>query len=262
MDYADRASISLVLASDPDADRFAAAQKLPSGSWHTFSGNELGILFAAQTLDAYRLKAPLDKINKLCMLCSAVSSQMLKTMALTEGFHFEETLTGFKWLGSRAVDLQAAGYDALYAFEEAIGYMFSPVVHDKDGIAAASVFITMARELASSSPQLTPFDKLQGLYRKYGYFHCANSYFICTDPALTKRVFAEVRALGRPHPEKVGQRKITWWRDLTEGVDSATPDGKPTLPVSKHSQMITAELEGGIRFSVRASGTEPKIKSK
>lgn len=262
MDYADSASISLVLANDPDADRFAAAQKLSSGSWHTFSGNELGILFAAQTLAAYRLKAPLGKINKLCMLCSTVSSQMLKTMALAEGFRFEETLTGFKWLGSRAVDLQADGYDALYAFEEAIGYMFSPVVHDKDGIAAASVFVTMAAGWASSSPRLTPYDKLQELYKKYGYFHCANRYFISTSPALTERVFADIRARGKPHPERLGQRKIAWWRDLTEGVDSATADGKPTLPVSKSSQMITVELEGGIRFTVRGSGTEPKIKGK
>jgi phosphoglucomutase len=257
---ADIESIPLVLASDPDADRFAAAQKLASGQWRTFTGNELGILFAAQTLDAYRIKAaPLDKLNKLCMLCSTVSSQMLKTMAAVEGFRFEETLTGFKWLGTRAFDLQAAGYDAVYAFEEALGYMFSPVVWDKDGISAASVFITMAREWASQG--LTPYDKLQQLYKKYGYFHSANSYFISKHPALTKQVFSKIRALGNPHPKKLRERKVIWWRDLTEGFDSATADGKPTLPVSKSSQMITVELEGDIRFTVRGSGTEPKIKS-
>ncbi|KAF8250127.1 hypothetical protein K440DRAFT_648917 [Wilcoxina mikolae CBS 423.85] len=256
---ADAASIPFVLATDPDADRFAAAQKLASGRWRILTGNELGILFAAQTLDAYRLKAaPLDKLNKLCMLCSTVSSQMLKTMAAVEGFYFEETLTGFKWLGTRALELQTAGYDAVYAFEEAIGYMFSPVVYDKDGISAASVFITMAREWASQG--LTPYDKLQQLYKKYGYFQSANSYFISKSPALTKQVFAEIRALGNPHPKKLGERKVLWWRDLTAGFDSATADGKPTLPVSKSSQMITAELEGGVRLTIRGSGTEPKIK--
>ena len=34
----------------------------------------------------------------------------------------------------------------------------------------------------------------------------------------------------------------------------------PTLPVDKTSQMITVELEGDVTFTVRGSGTEPKIK--
>ncbi|KAA8897079.1 hypothetical protein FN846DRAFT_964315 [Sphaerosporella brunnea] len=252
--------LTLVLASDPDADRFAAAQRLPCGEWRTFTGNELGILFAAQALDAYRQKHPdIDKLNRLCMLCSTVSSQMLRSMADAESFRFEETLTGFKWLGSRALQLRIEqGFDAVYAFEEAIGYMFVPVVYDKDGIAAASVFITMAREWAQQG--LTPYDKLQELYKKYGYFQSANSYFISKDPALTRKVFADIRALGSPYPQSLGGRKITRWRDLTEGYDSATPDNKPTLPVSKSSEMITVEMEGGVRFTVRGSGTEPKIK--
>jgi phosphoglucomutase len=255
-------SLTLVLASDPDADRFAAAQRLPSGEWRTFTGNELGILFAAQTLEAYRVKLPdVNKLSRLCMLCSTVSSQMLRSMAAVEGFRFEETLTGFKWLGSRALQLRNEhDYDAVYAFEEAIGYMFAPVVYDKDGIAAASVFISMAREWAAQG--LTPYDKLQELYKKYGYFQSANSYFISPDPALTTKVFADIRALSSPYPQKIGDRKVTWWRDLTKGFDSATPDGKPTLPVSRSSEMITVELEGGVRFTVRGSGTEPKIKSK
>jgi phosphoglucomutase len=251
-------SVPFVLASDPDADRFAAAQRLDSGEWYTFTGNELGILFAAQILSTYRKSVPIDKLNKLCMLCSTVSSQMLKHMAKVEGFHFEEALTGFKWLGSRAIDLSSE-YDAVYAFEEAIGYMFAPVVHDKDGVAAASVFITMARELVAQGK--SPYDQLQELYRKYGHFQSANFYLASPDPRLTAKAFSEVRALGSPYPGKLGNRKVTAWRDLTMGYDSTTPDNKPLLPVSKSSEMITVELEGDVRFTVRGSGTEPKIKS-
>lgn len=200
-----------------------------------------------------------EKLAHLTMLCSTVSSQMLGAMAKKEGFHFEETLTGFKWLGNRALELSAEGYDAAYAFEEAIGFMFAPIVHDKDGIAAASVFLSMTRRWAANN--LTPYQKLQELYRKYGYFETANNYFRC-DPKLTPRIFTDIRALGQPYPQKVGSRRIIRWRDLTEGFDSATLDGKPKLPVSKSSEMITCELEGEVRFTVRGSGTEPKIKSK
>lgn len=257
---ANKHNLSLVLANDPDADRFAAAEKLPSGDWKVFTGNQLGVLFAAHTLDAYRLGAKsIDKTTKLAMLASTVSTQMLQAMATVECFHYEETLTGFKWLGNQALILQERGYDALYAFEEAIGYMFTSVVHDKDGIAAASVFIAMAQKWAKEG--LTVHGKLEQLYKKYGYFESANSYFISPDPALTKKVFAGIRSLGKPHPTTVGSQNITWWRDLTEGLDSATADGKPVLPVDPSSQMITCKLEGGVRFTVRGSGTEPKIKS-
>ena len=244
--------ISIVLATDPDADRFAAAERLPSGEWRTFTGNELGILFASYIFPTF----PAEQRPKLYMLCSTVSSQMLASMAKIEGFNFEETLTGFKWLGNRAQSLEKEGYCAAYAFEEAIGYMFSPLVQDKDGIAAAVVFISAVRDWSTAG--LTPYEKLQELYGKYGYFKTANSYFISRDASLTRKVFADIRAA---KPKAVGSRKITRWRDLTEGVDTATADGKPTLPTSKSSEMITAEMEGGVRFTVRGSGTEPKIKS-
>jgi phosphoglucomutase len=49
-------------------------------------------------------------------------------------------------------------------------------------------------------------------------------------------------------------------RDLTVGFDSSQPDNIPILPVSSSSQMITLKLSNGCLFTVRTSGTEPKIK--
>ncbi len=43
------------------------------------------------------------------MLASVVSSAFLGRMAAKEGFKFEQTLTGFKWLGNKAIELQAQG---------------------------------------------------------------------------------------------------------------------------------------------------------
>ena len=48
-----------------------------------------------------------------------------------DGFHYEETLTGFKWLGNRALELQQQGFHVLFAFEEAIGFMLGTAVRDK-----------------------------------------------------------------------------------------------------------------------------------
>jgi phosphomannomutase len=59
---------------------------------------------------------------------------MLAEIARVEGFHFEETLTGFKWIGSRAETLsREEGYLSLFCYEEAIGFCCGDIVHDKDG---------------------------------------------------------------------------------------------------------------------------------
>lgn len=251
---AEKESISTIIASDPDADRLAVAEKV-AGKWHIFTGNQLGILIASYLFERYPKSKPREKLG---MLASTVSSRMLHAMATKEGFHFTETLTGFKWLGNVARDLDAKGYDVVYAFEEALGYMIPSVVHDKDSISAAAIFLTAVANWSKQG--LTPYSKLQELYKYLGYFEDANTYLISPSPDTTVSVFAAIRALGDPYPAAIGKRKITRWRDLTIGYDSKSKDHKPDLPVDKTSQMITCDLEGGVRFTVRGSGTEPKIK--
>ena len=98
------------------------------------------------------------------MLSSAVSSKMLRSMAQHEGFHYEETLTGFKWLGNKSLELVARGYIAPYAFEEAIGYMFGDIVRDKDGIAAAAIFLSLVVEVYEMGGRIIQL--LDELYQK------------------------------------------------------------------------------------------------
>ncbi|EPS42470.1 hypothetical protein H072_3595 [Dactylellina haptotyla CBS 200.50] len=256
MAAADREGITIALANDPDADRFAAAEKI-DGKWRTLTGNQLGVLFASHMLATSALP-----MNKISLLSSAVSTQMLSAMAQVDDFDHQETLTGFKWLGNVAQAITAREeYKTIYAFEEAIGYMFSDVVYDKDGVAALGVFLTMLERWNAEG--ITPTRRLQQLYEKYGFFESCNGYVVSPAPKVTKDVFDGIRALGagsgKRYPAKLGGRQITYWRDLTEGFDSATSDGVPVLPVDKSSQMITVGMEG-VRFTIRGSGTEPKIK--
>lgn len=255
---ADRENIGLILANDPDADRFAVAEKLDDGSWHQFTGDQVGVLLSAYLAKSIKPERTGDE----WMLTTAVSSQMLSVLAEAQEFAAEETLTGFKWLGNRSLALQSKGKKVHFAYEEALGYMFPDIVLDKDGIAAAVIFLRACKDWRSCSP----WAKLQELYRDYGYFHTINTYWRSPNMTATSTVFDQVRHLGNPFPKLVGERAVVRWRDLTVGYDSSTDDHKPDLPVSKSSQMITCWLEKidgtdeGIRFTVRASGTEPKIK--
>ena len=255
---ADQHNVRLILANDPDADRFAVAEKLDHGSWHQYTGDQVGILLADYLVQ--RMKP--CKTDDEWMLTTAVSSQMLSVHAEAHELAVEETLTGFKWLGNRALELKNKGKTVRFAYEEALGYMFPDVVYDKDGIAAAVVFLRACK----TWPLRSPWARLQELYRRYGYFETINTYWRSPNIATTSAVFDRVRSIGDPYPKLVGRRAVLRWRDLTTGYDSSTDDHIPDLPVSRSSQMITCWLEKldgidyGIRFTVRASGTEPKIK--
>src|SRR5690606_32371855 len=118
-----------ILANDPDADRFTIAEKQYNGEWIMFTGNQIGSMFAYNALENFRASG---KSGKIAMLSSTVSSTMLSKMAQVEGFHWEDTLTGFKWIGNRAIELEKnEGYKVIFGYEEAIGFMLDDIVKDK-----------------------------------------------------------------------------------------------------------------------------------
>lgn len=216
-------------------------------------------------------------------------------MATVEGFRFEDTLTGFKWMGNRSHELLAAGKHVLFAYEEAIGFMVSTMVLDKDGVSAAVHLATLCSYLHNFE-QRSLVDKLEELYKLYGYHYTLNSYFICHEAPVIASIFRRIRNFGGvegkvsfeaivfitellkelelnieylfsivftlQYPTSIldGKYTIQSVRDLTTGYDSAQPDQKATLPSSSSSEMITFSFDNGVMVTLRTSGTEPKIK--
>lgn len=255
----------LVLASDPDADRFSAAIKTKQGNWKQLTGNEIGFLFAMFTIE----NIPKDQLANTYLVNSTVSSQILKSMADKNGFHFIDTLTGFKWIGNRAIELKNEGYNVPFGYEEAIGFMFN-LVNDKDGISAAVIWLQLYnRWFATGETDFDPVDKLNEGYAKYGWFKECNGYYKLNDLSKTREIFENVRSSFSPqkYPKTIGNFDVLSWRDLTVGFDSTTENNIPDLPVDPKSQMITAILkplnsqsDEHVRFTCRGSGTEPKLK--
>ncbi|CAN0031767.1 unnamed protein product, partial [Choristocarpus tenellus] len=140
---AEAKGVSLVLANDPDADRLAAAEmQYPpmeggqgegAGTWHLFSGNEIGALLGHWQWTEWKRLNPDGDPSMVVMMASTVSSKILKVMAEVEGFLFEETLPGYKWMGHRAQELKTQGYTVLFAYEEALGFGPGDAIFEKVG---------------------------------------------------------------------------------------------------------------------------------
>uniref|UniRef100_A0A672L2X0 Phosphoglucomutase 2-like 1 n=1 Tax=Sinocyclocheilus grahami TaxID=75366 RepID=A0A672L2X0_SINGR len=248
---AEREEARIVVATDPDADPVKCM----------FTGNELAALLGWWMLFNWKEAHP-DPADteRVCMLATTVSSKILKAFARIEGFHFEETLPGFKWIGNRIHELTKTGKEVIFSFEESIGFLCGNMVLDKDGVSTAAVVAEMAAYLHTKN--LSMNQQLINVYEIYGYHISRTSYVICNDPPTIHRIFSRLRNSGGSgvYPESCGDYCITHIRDVTTGYDSSQPDKKCVLPLSRNSQMVTFTFQNGIVATLRTSGTEPKIK--
>jgi phosphomannomutase len=265
MEFATANRCSLILANDPDADRLAAAEWIPEEDrWHLFSGNEIGVLLGDWAIQKRaRAIAAGAEAKPSAVLASVVSSRMLKTIAESNGVAYYDTLTGFKWLGNKAVELRQQGTDVLFLYEEALGYCLGDVIPDKDGISAAAVFAEMAGFVSKEGKGHSQvYQHLKGLSSRYGEFVSLNSYVFSHDEVVTDRIFKRVREGGPDggYWTECAGVAITVVVDITNGFDSSAPGGKSTLPATPGSHMIMFSFENGCSVTLRTSGTEPKIK--
>ena len=178
---------------------------------------------------------------------------------------------GFKWLGNRSIELINKGDNVLFAYEEALGFCIGDVVHDKDGILAASVLLEMVNQLVATNGWNENIiqQQLNYLYQTYGQFVSYNSYVISHDTKVTDKIFHRLRNSGGNLTESGGYwtecagSKIVSIKDITVGYDSTvteTSDKSDVLPITPDSHMIMYEFDNGCSVTLRTSGTEPKIK--
>jgi phosphomannomutase len=244
----------LILANDPDADRLAVAVpgETPSG-YVQLTGNQLGIL-----LGHYLLTENAEGSNeKRAVIASIVSSPMLGVIARTHGVRYEETLTGFKWIANRAMDLEQEGYRFVFGYEEALGYTVGDVVRDKDGISAAVLTAEMASVLRAQN--LSLLDQLDALAKRYGLFVSSQVNLVKKGASGATQIAELMNRLRAKNPARIGEHAVESVADYAAQVRTS-PDGAQEPLTLPKSNVLAFELKGGSRIIARPSGTEPKVK--
>ena len=227
MALATEKGVDLVVANDPDADRCAAAVEGPHG-WRMLRGDEVGALLADHLL---------RQGKQGVYATSIVSSSLLGKLAAAHGQPYEETLTGFKWIGR--IPGLAFGY------EEALGYCVDPAhVKDKDGVSALLLLCEVAALAQADGKTLT--DLLDRIAHEHG-LHATDQLSVrVSDVSLIADAMARLRATP---PTTLGGLAVLQVDDLSAGSADLPPtDG------------LRYRLAEGGRVIVRPSGTEPKVK--
>jgi phosphomannomutase len=244
----------LVLANDPDADRLAVA--IPSAGSATgfvqLTGNQVGVLLGHYLLTEGKQGG--DRV----VLASIVSSPMLGVIAKALGVAYEETLTGFKWIANRAMELEREGKRFVFGYEEALGYTVGDVVRDKDGVSAAVMMAELTVWLASK--ERTLLEELETIHRKYGLF--VSSQVNMTKPGAegAQEIRALMDRLRASKPARFGSFEVIAISDYASQTKTRVKDGSTSRIFLPKSNVLAFELEGGSRIIARPSGTEPKIK--
>ncbi|XYH93097.1 phospho-sugar mutase [Sorangium sp. So ce1128] len=248
----------LVLANDPDVDRLAVAVRRPDGEYAQLTGNQVGVLLGHYLLTEGRAQGGGGATERRLVLASCVSTPMLGAIAAALGVHYEETLTGFKWIANRAIDIErSTGARFVFGFEEALGYTIGPVVRDKDGISAAAVLAELAAVRKAEGKTL--LDELEALTRKYGLYMSGQRSYTLRGVDGVGKIAAIMAALRKSPPAEVGGVPVAAWRDF-EARTRTSSDGRTESLVLPPSNVLVYELDGGSRIIARPSGTEPKIK--
>ena len=138
-------------------------------------------------------------------------------------------------------------WNYIFGFEESCGYLSGSYVRDKDAVNAAFLICEMFAFYKTKGVSLS--EKLKQLYHKYGY--CLNTLHSYEFEGIQgfermKGIMAALRA----GAENIAGRKTLQVIDYAKGID-----GLPKSDVLKYV------LAGDAFFTVRPSGTEPKLKA-
>jgi phosphomannomutase len=250
----------LVLANDPDADRLAVAVPAAAdgaagaagAGFRQLTGNEFGVLLGHYLLTEKPARGP------RVVIASIVSTPLLGRIAASLGVGYEETLTGFKWIANRAMELEAQGTAFVFGFEEALGYTVGDVVRDKDGISAALLAAEMAAVLRERGR--TFHDELDAIARRWGAFTSTQVNLTRTGASGAAAIAAMMGRLRSAPPRSVAGDDVVSVADYQARARTDLRTGATSPLTLPASNVLTFDLASGSRIIARPSGTEPKAK--
>ncbi len=244
-EYGRKFGAELLMATDPDSDRFAIEIRNDNGEYIPLNGNQTGYLLVNYILEGHKTAGTLPA--KGAMVKSIVTSTLSNIIAKAYGVEMFETLTGFKNICGKIPYLHENGYTYLFGYEESVGYAACEDIRDKDGISAGMLVAEAAAYYRLQGKTL--WDVLQEIYAKYGYFSEDEPNIVLEGIEGAERIKRMMKWFRENIPSSVAGSKVSKAIDYINGYEDIPPQNA-----------IRLFLENGSWFAIRPSGTEPKIK--
>jgi phosphoglucomutase/phosphomannomutase len=252
----------LILATDPDADRIGGAAPW-RGKYEFIQGNELAAVVTRYRLESLRGAGKLPE--RPLVLKTQVTTELMAKIAESFGAQvIGNLLVGFKYVGDVLDhlerdggfgDIEASLEDFVIAAEESHGLLLTPQIRDKDAAGAAVVLAELVSELKESDGSF--YEYLIDTYKRYGYHRNLLRSTIMQGAAGTAAIARIQQALRESPPTEVAGLKRIGINDYWD-LGAYGPFLSETDRGSRN--FLTFFFEGGLKVSIRPSGTEPKNK--
>ena len=247
---------SIVIGTDPDADRMGVAIKDNNGEFVLLTGNQIGAMMMNYILMRRRDMGILPANG--AVVKTIVTTNLADMIAQSYGMTVYNVLTGFKFIGEKIKEWESNGKHTFwFGYEESFGYLSGTHARDKDAVVSAMLFAEMACYYESKNIKL--YDVLQDLYKKFGYFVEVSKSIAfggINGMAEMKAVMDKLR--NRPINNIAGL-PVVKFMDFSKS-ESKNIDGSVEvidLPKTNVLKFMFSEDEW---CCVRPSGTEPKLK--
>lgn len=250
----------LVVASDPDADRIAIVCRDDKGEWTIINGNQTCMMYS------YYIINNMKKLGKLrpehYLVKTIVTSELIRKIADRQGVTLTDEYTGFKWIANRIREWEGT-HKYIGGGEESFGYLAYDAVRDKCSPSAICLICEIAAYAKDHG--MTLYDYLLNIYMEYGFQYETTVNVVRpgkTGADEIRQMMANYRA--NPLTEIAGE-KVIKSKDFStliqrEFVNGNWVETPIVMSLNATSNVLQYFTEGGLKVSVRPSGTEPKIK--
>jgi phosphoglucomutase len=255
IDKAKEIGATLVLATDPDADRVGVAIRKDNGEYILLNGNQTGAVLVYYLLKKWKENNLLT--GKEYIAKTIVTTELLKDLADKNGVECFDVLTGFKYIAD-IIAKNEGKKTFIGGGEESYGYLIGEFVRDKDAISACFMIAEMAAWAADQGK--TFIDILSDLYIEYGFYKEDLLSLTKKGKAGVEEIQHMMTDLRTNPPKEINGSKVLLIKDYSRGEACLASTGKIEkidLPKSNVLQFFT---EDGSKITARPSGTEPKIK--
>ncbi len=247
---------SLVLASDPDADRVGLVVRDKNGDYQLVNGNQIVMLLLYYII-TQNVEKKLLNGNEYCVK-TIVTTETIKRIADANNIKCFDCYTGFKWIADVMRNMESTGR-YLGGGEESYGFLAETFVRDKDSISANSLIAEAAAWAADKD--MTLYDLLVEVYNQYGFSRERGVSVVRPGKSGAEEIVNMMKEFRANPPKELAGSPITCIKDYADLNCKNLKTGEITkLDFPTTSNVLQFFTEAGDKVSIRPSGTEPKIK--
>ena len=256
IERANETNADLVLGSDPDGDRLGVAVRNKKGEMELITGNQICMLLSYYSIVRRKERGDLKPDDYIVK--TIVTTELIRAIADDYKVTLHDTYTGFKWIAD-VIRKNEGKHRYIGGGEESYGFLWEDFIRDKSSVSACCMFSELTAWAKDKG--LSILELLDEIYLRYGYYADKGMNMVRKGREGAEEIKEMMRNFRENPPKELAGQTIVKILDYASLTSLDVASGKQSvLEMPTTSNVLQYYTDGGIKLSIRPSGTEPKIK--